>query len=43
VEGHSEEVLEENLRRKKLCGRLQKTFTAPGQPGAQTLLSVLHL
>ena len=34
VEGAGEEVLAENVRRKKLCGSLQKTFTAPGQPGA---------
>ena len=34
VEGASEAVLEENLRRKRLCGALQKRFTEPGQPGA---------
>lgn len=34
VEGSGEGVLAENVRRKKLCGTLQKTFTAPGQPGA---------
>lgn len=34
VEGAGEAVLQENLRRKQLCGQLQKQFTEEGQPGA---------
>jgi hypothetical protein len=34
VEGAGEAALAENVRRKKLCGVLQKGFTDPGQPGA---------
>ena len=34
LEGSGEEVLQENLRRKKRCGALQTTFTNPGEPGA---------
>lgn len=33
VDGTSEAALEENLRRKRLCGELQRAFTEPGQPG----------
>ena len=33
VDGTSDAAIEENLLRKRLCGELQRTFTAPGQPG----------
>jgi hypothetical protein len=36
VEGSGEVTLAENLRRKKLCGALQKAFTSAGQPGVTT-------
>ena len=38
VDGSTEEVLQENMRRKKLCGNLQKHFTERGQPGAHLAL-----
>ena len=38
VDGSTEEVLQENMRRKKLCGNLQKHFTERGQPGVHLAL-----
>eukprot|EP00892_Ulva_mutabilis_P009416 jgi/Ulvmu1/6847/UM031_0052.1 len=33
VDGTSDAALDENLRRKRLCGELQRAFTAAGHPG----------